>query len=500
MTATRSLRSLAALLAAATITAPLASEAVAKDSASTGITLKVFKPKKAGKHTVTYKLHGLKGRSIVSARLRVKKGHKTVTKPVKLAKKSKMHKSVINDSGDGIVRLDNGAAPTSTKKVLATSSAVTVARPDGVGTPDLVVAIETTGSTDSSPAAPSAPATTDAPSTPAAPCGPVLPAIPTGGARPTACWRPYAATSPFNVELGDAPKLAANSDAIVSHMTRFGTPQHMTAGWAGTDHDWARPTYWSTPSDQEYTIHCVKDWGKCMIEGMKVRIPEGAAPAGGGDGHMAVIDQTGGWEYDMWQVQRKATGGGTLNVSWGSRTTIDGDGLADGKSNTANAAGYGNAGGLIRAEELEAGAINHALLITVPCDSDQYVFPAHHVGAACASGDRGDAPAMGQRFQLNMSDAQINGLSVPVWKKTILRAMAHYGMIVGDTGGDSWAVEYESGVQYTSQGQPDKWVELAKKWKLPFSQSSGSYAFILRDGVDWSKLRVVDPCVSARTC
>ena len=495
-----SLRRVAALLATAALAAPLAGDAVAADHAhhaSGPVTFKIFKPKRAGRHTVTYKLHGLKGRSILGARLRARKGAKTVTKPVKLAKKPKMHKAVINDSGDGVVRIDTGASPSATK-VLATSSAVTVARPDGIQVPDLVVAVQ-------SPA-PAAPSTPDTPATPAAPttapsaCGPVLPTIPVGGLRPAACWRPYGADSPFNQELPDAPKLTDNSSAVVSRLVGFGTPSNMTAGWAGTDHDWARPTYFSSPTDPEYTIHCTKDWGPCMIEGMKVRIPEGAAPAGGGDGHMTVIDQTSGWEYDMWQVSRRATGGGTLNISYGARTTIDGDGLADHKSNTANAAGYGNAAGLLRPEELEAGQINHALLITVACDSDQAVFPAHHVGAACASGERGDAPAMGQRFQLAMSDSQIDGLSVPSWKKTILRAMAHYGMIVGDTGGDSWGIQYESGVEYTSLGQPDKWVAVAKKFGLTLS-SSGAYAFNLRDGVDYGKyLRVVDPCVSARTC
>ena len=127
-----------------------------------------------------------------------------------------------------------------------------------------------------------------------------------------------------------------------------------------------------------------------------------------------------------------------------------------------------------------------------------YVFPAHHNGAACDHG--ADAPAMGQRFQLAMSDEQINALAVPAWKKTILRAMAHYGMIVGDTGGDSWAVEYESGVQYTSLGQPDKWVSLAQKVGIA-KGSTGAYAFNLRDGVDYGRyLRVVDPCVTERTC
>jgi hypothetical protein len=493
MTFTRSHRFLAALVTAAAIIVPATGEAAAKNTGD--VTLKVFKPKQSGRHTISYKLHGLKGRSIVSARLRAKKGKKVVTKPVKLAKKTKMTKAVFNDASDGVIRLDGGQT-LSAKKVIATASAVTVTRPAGISNdPLLVVAVETpAGETPAPSSAPSAP------STPASPCGPVLPTIPVGGARPPACWRPYGESSPFNQELPAEPRLHANSPAIVARMGRFGTPQNITAGWAGTEHNWARPTYFSSPTDPEYTIHCTKDWGKCMIEGMKVRIPEGAAPAAGGDGHLTVIDQTGGWEYSMYETSRRATGGGTLNISWGARTTIDGDGLADHKSNTANAAGYGNAAGLLRAEELEAGVVNHAILITVPCDNDEWVFPAHHVGHPCASDERGDAPAMGERFQLAMSQEQINALAVPNWKKAILRAMAQYGMFVGDTGGDSWAVQYESGIQYTSLGQPDKWVELAKKSGLTRS-SSGAYGFNLRDGVDWTRyLRVIDPCVSERTC
>src|SRR5690242_14948315 len=110
-----SLRTLAALLAALLLAAPLAGEAAAKSSTG-NVTLKVFKAQKKSRHTVTYKLHGLKGRSIVSARLRAKKGAKTVTKPVKLAKKPKMHKAVINDSGDGVLRL-SATPSTSPKKV-----------------------------------------------------------------------------------------------------------------------------------------------------------------------------------------------------------------------------------------------------------------------------------------------------------------------------------------------------------------------------------------------
>jgi len=72
--------------------------------------------------------------------------------------------------------------------------------------------------------------------------------------------------------------------------------------------------------------------------------------------------------------------------------------------------------------------------------------------------------------------------------------MAHFGMIVADTGGDSWAIEFESGVEYLSFGKADRWVELARAWDAPYSPAYGAYALMIRDGIDWrSRLRVVAP-------
>jgi hypothetical protein len=110
-------------------------------------------------------------------------------------------------------------------------------------------------------------------------------------------------------------------------------------------------------------------------------------------------------------------------------------------------------------------------------------------------------PALGQHFCLDMSSAEIDALNVPAWKKPILHAMAEYGMFVGDTGSDylGWSIFVQSGSSYTSLGQTDPWVMLAKKYGIP--SSSGTYYFDLKDTVNWgSKLRVPDPCVSRGTC
>ncbi len=310
--------------------------------------------------------------------------------------------------------------------------------------------------------------------------------------EPGACWRPYSDSSPFNTPIGSSTQVSSNSAQVVNRLVGFGSMDNTVAGTGGTGADWMHPIYFSQPSDPLYTIHCTVSSGQCpTLNGMQLRIPSAAQPAGAGDGHMAVIDQSSGWEWDFWQVQSKPAGGGTLTVSSAGRTMITGDGLKSG----ATASYFGLAAGVIRGEEMQAGEIDHALFLVVKCTNGTAVWPAatsKASGRSCSSMglSNANAPAMGQHFYLEMSDAQINALMVPSWQKTILRAMAHYGMYVGDTGGSSWGVQIESGTSYTSFGETDPWVTFAKQAGVPTYQSSYGlqYVFKWSQAVDWRSL------------
>ena len=102
--------------------------------------------------------------------------------------------------------------------------------------------------------------------------------------------------------------------------------------------------------------------------------------------------------------------------------------------------------------------------------------------------------------ELVASREAIAALDAPDWQKTILRAMAHYGMFVGDTGGSPWGVQFESGSTYTSFGQADPWVTWAKQ--QPGESDWQGRQYLPRiGGVDWdSRLKVVDPCVDQGSC
>jgi hypothetical protein len=360
------------------------------------------------------------------------------------------------------------------------------------------------------PPATEPPATEPPPSEPPTASGCEVPSL-FSAVGPPACWRPYGASSPFNRSLPAAPRLDASSGAIVSRLTSWGNAQGLIVGHPeGNDDDYGHPVYYASPSDPVYTIHCTQWTSSCGIEGMRVRIPAAARPTSGSDAHMVVIDQENGWEYDFWQVhtQPLPAAGGKIEISHGGRTrwgTADATGLGS----NATAAHFGLAAGVVRADEwsdatAEAAPIDHALTMSVRCTSGSSVYPAApgSNGLVCPESSRAGAPPIGAHFYLAMSDAQIQTLAVPAWKKPILLAMAHYGLFVGDTFGgtsNSFGLSAESDVQYRSLGLPGRYAALGKKWGI--GTWNGAYVFDIASGIDWARyLKVVDPCVAAQTC
>ncbi len=331
---------------------------------------------------------------------------------------------------------------------------------------------------------------------------------------PAGCWRPYDNdASPFNRPLPPSPRLASDSAAIVSRLASWGKPQGLIVGHPETNRsDYGHPVYYASAEDPLYTIRCTMWTASCPIDGLAVRIPAAARPASGGDAHMVVIDQTNGWEYDFWQVQTQPLplGGGTIKISHGGRTRWGTSG-ASGLGSNATAAHFGLSAGMIRAEEWETAvasgtAINHALFMSVKCSGGYSVYPAAPgtTAAPCSSfgSSNEGAPPMGAHFYLDMSDAQIDVLAVPAWRKPILKAMARYGLFVGDTfanGPNSFGLAAESDTQYRALGRSGRYAALGKKWGV--GTYGGAYLFDIDSGVDWGRyLRVVDPCVSQRNC
>ena len=99
-----------------------------------------------------------------------------------------------------------------------------------------------------------------------------------------------------------------------------------------------------------------------------------------------------------------------------------------------------------------------------------------------------------------MTDAQIANSGAPAWQKTIMTAMAHYGMYVNDTDGiGNIELEAESDISYTSLGgQPlmDNFIKAKggsyyaplKRWIL-----SGRFIAL-------NRFRVISTCFAQGSC
>lgn len=359
------------------------------------------------------------------------------------------------------------------------------------------------------------------------------------GAWPASCWRPYADTSPFNVPIAPGapahPRSAQIVGRVFGDIARHPRPANLVAHTRGSS---GEPTYYvrsDDPSTYELLqVECI-EFGSCSIDvhhlpnGIPVppqAVPEGTPvpsdePHASSDRHLTIVDQATGWEYDLWHVQWPPTGN-ELTIGNGGRTRVDGDGTATREGGDGTAAGFGSLAGRVRAEEMLAGRIDHALFVVIDCDDGSFVYPAFKRGGRdCAGagkpGGNVDAPPLGARLQLRVAPSVIDGLRIPSWKKTLLHAMARYGMFFGDTGSTfAFTVETESGNQYTSLGHRDRWLEVATEntWPLvgakpgdyPWEHHLGYFGLdadgstLNDDGLTWAQLWrhlvVLDPCVS----
>jgi hypothetical protein len=163
-------------------------------------------------------------------------------------------------------------------------------------------------------------------------------------------------------------------------------------------------------------------------------VPRDAPVEGGrdsdGDRHVIVVDRDRWKLYELYAAYPRGSG-------WraGSGAVFD---LTRGTTRpagwtSADAAGLPIFPGLVRYDEVSAGAIEHALRFTVQRSRRAYVAPARHFASTLTSPN---LPPMGMRVRLK---ASYDISRFPPQARVVLRALQRYGMIVADNGSD-WFV------------------------------------------------------------
>lgn len=149
-------------------------------------------------------------------------------------------------------------------------------------------------------------------------------------------------------------------------------------------------------------------------------------PNSSGDRHVIVLDAGTCTDYELWSAYPK-NAGKTWAAGSGATFNLRSDNLRPAGWTSADAAGLPILPGLVRADEVKAGAIDHAIRVTVPDTSQRFIWPARHQ----AGQDNPAYPPMGLRLRLKAS-VDISGF--PRMDRVVLQALKTYGMIVADNG------------------------------------------------------------------
>ena len=152
---------------------------------------------------------------------------------------------------------------------------------------------------------------------------------------------------------------------------------------------------------------------------------EGYPNPGSGDRHVLVLDNANCFLYELYSSYLQTS-------SWNAGSGAVWDLLADEQRpytwTSADAAGLPIFPGLVRYDEVAAGAINHAIRFTLQNSIAAFTPPASHWASTTSSTY---AAPMGMRLRLKFS-FDVSGFSAT--NQVILNTMKKYGLILADNG------------------------------------------------------------------
>ena len=239
---------------------------------------------------------------------------------------------------------------------------------------------------------------------------------------------PFPSNSLWNTNIANAP-VDPNSAAIINFIGN-NTPLHPDFGSGLYDGQTIGIPYIVVPGTQRlvninYTLYGDEsDPGPMPIPGNA--LIEGYPAPGNGDRHVLILDQGNCWLYELYYAFNQSLAG--WNAGSGAVWDLEANEMRPYTWTSADAAGLPILPGLVRFDEVQAGAINHAIRVTLQNSLEAFTPPASHWAAN--SSNQYAAP-MGMRMRLKAS-FDISGFSKH--NQVILTALKQYGMIMADNG------------------------------------------------------------------
>jgi hypothetical protein len=263
---------------------------------------------------------------------------------------------------------------------------------------------------------------TPTPSPSASPSSSATPTQPSTGTQPSigGCTI-FPANNPWNTDISSYP-VNANSAGYLSVMNAGGSV-YLHPDF-GSNPSYGIPYNVDAIEPAQYTPISFTPYASQSDPG-PYPIPSSPAIEAGSDRHMLILDTDDCTDYETYDTQLTASG---WTAESGAVWPLDTNTLRPEGWTSADAAGLPILAGLIRYDEVQAGAVNHAIRFTVNDTSQGHIHPATHDAATSSDPN---APPMGLRIRLK---ASYNIGSFTGNSLVILRAMKKYGLMLADNG------------------------------------------------------------------
>ena len=154
-------------------------------------------------------------------------------------------------------------------------------------------------------------------------------------------------------------------------------------------------------------------------------IPASPLIEGGSDHHLLMLDKDACRLYELYAVKKSGT---KWAAGSGATWDLSSNTVRPAGWTSADAAGLPILPGLVRYDEVAAGAILHAIRFTAPSTQRKYVYPARHFASTSTNPA---LPPMGLRVRLKGS-VDISGFGPNA--QVVLTALKRYGMLLADNG------------------------------------------------------------------
>lgn len=235
----------------------------------------------------------------------------------------------------------------------------------------------------------------------------------------------FPADNPWNTDISEYP-VDPLSDTYIASISADGD-ENLHPDFGG-DGEYGIP-YVVVGGDQPDVPITFTEYGDESDPG-PYPIPADAPVENGGDTHVIVVDEGDCMLYELYHAEYNGDG---WDAGSGAVFDLTSNALRPDGWTSADAAGLPIFPGLVRYDEVEAGAINHALRFTASQTQRAYIYPATHFAS---DSDDPALPPMGLRLRLSadydLSD--FNGQAL-----VVLEALQTYGMILADNG-TSWFI------------------------------------------------------------